>query len=82
MVEFQLKINEKQGTSYIPKEIREILGTEIKAVPNRVAVLLYPKNMTIEDVVKSLGTIKRDLEHAIQLQFDKLERSESLNGNY
>ena len=82
MVEFQLKINEKQGTSYIPKEIREILGTEIKAVPNRVAVLLYPKNMTIEDVVKSLGTIKRDLKHAIQLQFDQLERNEFLNENY
>lgn len=67
MVEFELKIHRKQGTAYIPKEIREALGTEIKAVPNRAAVLLYPKNMAIKDVVKSLIIIKEDLEQAVEL---------------
>jgi hypothetical protein len=67
MVEFELKIHRKQGTAYIPKEIREALGTEIKAVPNRAAVLLYPKNMAIKDVAKSLIIIKEDLEQAVEL---------------
>jgi len=68
MVEFELKIHQKQGTAYIPKEIREALGTEIKAVPNRAAVLLYPKNMPTKDVVKSLNIIKEDLEQAVELE--------------
>jgi len=73
MVEFELKIHEKQGTAYIPKEIREALGTELTAVPNRAAVLLYPKHMPIEDIVKSLALIKEDLEHGVALE-KKAER--------
>lgn len=73
MVEFELKIHQKQGTAYIPKEIRQALGTEIKAVPNRAAVLLYPKNMAIKDVVKSLAIIKEDLEHAVELEEKEAE---------
>jgi len=68
MVEFEIKIHKKQGTAYIPKEIRKALGTELKAVPNRATVLLYSKDMTLKDVVKSLNIIKEDLEHAIELE--------------
>lgn len=67
VVEFDLKINPEQGTAYIPKEIREALGREIKAVPNRTAVLLFPKNIRIQDVLKSVDAIKADLEHAVEL---------------
>jgi bifunctional DNA-binding transcriptional regulator/antitoxin component of YhaV-PrlF toxin-antitoxin module len=68
MVDFELKIHEKQGTMYVPKEIRQALGLEVKATPNRKTVFLYPKNMAIKDVVKSLDIIKEDLEHGIELQ--------------
>lgn len=68
MVEFKIRIHPHQGTAYIPKEIRESLGTELKAVPNRAAVLLYPKNMPIRDVVRSLAIIREDLEHAAKLE--------------
>jgi len=68
MVEFQIKIHDKQGTAYIPKEIREALGNEVKAAPNRAAVLLYPKTMPIKDVLKSIDIIKQDLEHGRQLE--------------
>lgn len=68
MVEFKLRIHPKQGTAYIPKEIRETLGTEVKATPNRAAVLLYPENMSIKDVIQSLSIIRQDLEHAVELQ--------------
>lgn len=68
MVEFDVKIHPQQGTAYIPKEIREALGTKLTAIPNRTAVLLYPKNTPIKDVVKSLTIIKQDLEHAAELE--------------
>lgn len=68
MVDFKLKIHEKQGTMYVPKEIREALGLDVKATPNRRTVFLYPKGMPIEDVVKSLILIKEELEHAIELE--------------
>lgn len=68
MVEFKIKIHPEQGIAYIPKEIREATGTELKAVPNRTAVLLFPKNVPVKDVAKSLTIIKQDLEHSAELE--------------
>jgi len=68
MVEFKIKIHPEQRLAYIPKEIYEALGSELKAVANRTAVILYPKNTDIQDVLKSLEIIQADLQHAIKLQ--------------
>ena len=68
MVEFDVRINKQQGTAYIPKEIRKCLGTELKAVPNRFAVLLYCKDLSTQDVIRSLLVIKQDLEHCVELE--------------
>lgn len=73
MVEFKIKINPTQRLAYIPKEIYEILGSRLKATPNRTAVLLYPEDMPIKDVVKSLEMIRRDLEHGIELSKETAE---------
>jgi hypothetical protein len=67
MVEFKLKINEKQGTAYFPKEIREILGTKLKGIPNAAAMLLYPEGTDQKDVLKSIDIIRSDLEHQINM---------------
>jgi len=71
MVEFKIKINPEQRLAYIPKEIVEAIGFELKATPNRAAVLLYPENMPLKDVVKSLNIIRQDLEHASELSKDQ-----------
>jgi len=68
MVEFKIKINPEQRLAYIPKEIYEALGSDLKAVCNRTAVVFYPENTAIEDVVKSLEIIESDLRHAIKLK--------------
>ena len=68
MVEFNIKVHKQQRLAYIPKEITEGLGFEFKAVANRVALLLWPKNAKIEDVLKSLRLIESDLKHAQELQ--------------
>jgi hypothetical protein len=68
MVEFKIKVHKQQRLAYIPKEITECLGFEYKAVANRVALLLYPTNAKLEDVLKSLKLIEADLKHAQKMQ--------------
>ena len=68
MVEFTIKIHPEQRLAYIPKEIYAVLSPRVKAIPNRVAVLVYSEKVSMEDVLKSLDIIKADLLHAQQLQ--------------
>jgi hypothetical protein len=71
MVEFRIKINPEQRLAYIPKEIVEAIGCELKATPNKAAVLLYPQNISVKDILKSLDIIRRDLKHGLELSKDK-----------
>ena len=71
MVEFDIKINPQQRLAYIPKEIAKTLGQKVKAVANRTAVLLYPEDVAIEDVLKSLEIIQADLKHGVALRKQK-----------
>jgi len=68
MVEFELKINKKQGTAYFPKELRKVLGTNLKGIPNATAMLLYPEGTAQKDVLKSLDIIRSDIEHKINMK--------------
>ena len=66
-MEFQIKMYDK-NLVYIPKQLRQILGTSIRAVPNRAAVLLFSNKTTLDDALTSLDIIKADLLHAKTLQ--------------
>ena len=68
MVEFNLKMNEKQGTVYFPKEIREAMGTNLKGIPNAAAMLIYPEGTDQRDVLKSIDIIRSDIEHRISMK--------------
>jgi hypothetical protein len=57
----------KSRLAYIPKALYEVLGNSPRATPDRAAVLLFAENTSIEDVLKSLDIIKRDLLHAKEL---------------
>jgi len=61
MVQFKIKINEKQKLAYIPKEIVEALGFKLVAVPNAKTLLLYPEGSDLEDVIASTEIIIQDL---------------------
>ena len=67
MVEFDIKINAEQRSAYIPKEIFAFLGTKVKAVPNRAAVVLFAEGLSLTDVLKSMEIIKGDIEHRIEM---------------
>ena len=71
MVEFRIRINPEQRLAYIPKEIVNAIGCNLKATPNRTAVLLYPENSTFENIIKSLDIIKQDIQHGADLLKDK-----------
>lgn len=68
MVEFQFHINEKQGTAYFKKELRQALGTELRGIPNAAALLLYPQNTDPRDILRSINIIRADIEHKIDMQ--------------
>jgi hypothetical protein len=68
MVEFDIKVNEKQHVAYIPREIVEALGLNLKLVGNRVSAVIYPENASLADVVKSMKILLADFEHALEIQ--------------
>jgi len=67
-MDIKISINEKQHLAYIPKALYEVLGPSVRATPNRVAVLLFSENTSIDDALKSLNIIKADLLHAKKMK--------------
>jgi hypothetical protein len=65
MVELKTKITES-GVLYIPKEIRECFGRNMKIIPNASAVVFFPADTSYEVVKSSLMIILADIEHRIQ----------------
>jgi len=63
MVEFNIKVHEKQRLAYIPQEIVEALGFRLKAKPNRYAMVVYPEGMNVAQVVRSVEILLADLRH-------------------
>jgi len=68
MVEFKIKIHPEQRIAYIPRQLVEIMGFRLKAVPDSIAVLLFPENADPQDVIKSLQIIKTELLHTLTLK--------------
>lgn len=68
MVEFKIKIHPEQRLAYIPRQLVETLGFRLKAVPDSIAVLLFPENADPQDVIKSLQIIKTELLHTLALK--------------
>ena len=66
MVEFELKVNEKQGTMYLPKWMRNAWGHELKMRPNHTGCMIYPRDAPLEDVVKALEVILMDMQHEVE----------------
>jgi hypothetical protein len=56
-MELKIKINQKQRLAYIPKALFQVLGTNVRASPNRATVLLYSEKTGIDDAIRSLDII-------------------------
>lgn len=62
MVDFNLKLPSSQNIVWIPQEIVNAFGRKLTVTPNSVAAVLYPQDADLEEVAKSLGIIKQELE--------------------
>ena len=67
MVEFDLKVNDKQGTIYLPKWMREAWGYDLKIRPDLISGVMYPSGVPLEDLVKSLKSTIQELEHEVDM---------------
>jgi len=76
MVELKTKIT-KTGVLYIPKELREAFGRNMKIIANATASVFFPADADYRDVLQSLDIITKDIKHRIQLQ---KQRGEALHG--
>lgn len=70
MVELRTKITES-GVLYIPKELRDAFGRDMKIVTNCVAALFFPANAEYADVLKSLEIITLDVKQRDEMKRKK-----------
>lgn len=68
MVEFNLKVNEKQGTIYLPKWMREAWGYNLKIRPGLISGAVYPSGASREDVIRSLKHILLELKREDEMK--------------
>jgi hypothetical protein len=67
MVELKTKLT-KGGMLYVPQEIRECFGREMRIITNCVAALLFPSNADYKDVLTSIQLIQLEIEHRLKLR--------------
>lgn len=58
MVEFTIKINKKQNSAYIPKELVEALGYSCGATHHGSVLVVYPKGLDVDLILDSLDILK------------------------
>jgi len=68
MVQFKIKIHQEQKLAYMPKWLTDNLGFNLKAIPDSVAVLMFPENADPKDVLQSMEIIKAELLHSLSLK--------------
>lgn len=61
MVEFKIKVNPEQRSAYIPKELYEAFGKDLKILPNANAAILFSSNKSLDSVIKSVELLLEDL---------------------
>jgi len=66
MVEFSLKVNEKQGIAYLPKEIRDAFGLRLKLLPDAEAAAIYREGSDPARVIRSLEHIIENLRLLVE----------------
>lgn len=66
-MELQSKITDA-GVIYLPNEIRQSFGRQVKLLPNSCAAILYGAETPLEDVVDSVNVLLKDLDLRIRRQ--------------
>lgn len=67
MVEFNLKVNQKQRTAYFSEKIVHTLGYNLSIQLGTKAGIIYPKKAPKEDIIRSVEIILESLKHQAKL---------------
>jgi hypothetical protein len=73
MVELTTKVTQS-GVLYIPKEIRQCFGRNMKIIPNATAAVFFAATTDYVDVLESLRIIEFDIRHRIRLAKERSKR--------
>lgn len=73
MVKFKLRSN-PHGQVYLPKEVREELGTKYEGIGNARAFVIYPEGTPPEVVLGAVEVIEKDLRHRKELKEKETEQ--------
>jgi len=70
LVRFPVTVN-SQSSIYIPGPVREEFGTKsLELLADSKAALLYPTDIDLEQVLRSVRILELDLKHLVDLQKD------------
>lgn len=67
MVKFRIKAN-PSGQYYLPKEVRQELGSILELICNTKAAVIFPQGIQPQTVLRSLEVIQKDLLNRIKFQ--------------
>jgi len=68
VVRFPVTVN-SQSSIYIPGPVREEFGTKsLQLLADSKAVILYPTNIDLEQVLRSVQILELDLKHLVDIQ--------------
>jgi len=75
MVKFKVSVN-PHGQIYLASEIRKELNSKtLEILGNTRAIIMFPENTPLEDVLQSLEVISFDIKHRIELEKKENSRS-------
>jgi hypothetical protein len=65
LVEFEIK--NYKGQIYLKEELKKILNTNpLRCIPNRKAVIIFPGNVNLEEIRRSVRLILMDIKEQIR----------------
>jgi DNA-binding transcriptional regulator/RsmH inhibitor MraZ len=66
MVKFKVHSN-PQGQYYLPKEVREELGSTLNLMCNTKAAIIFNENTPLDQVLKSIELLAQDLKNRLAI---------------
>ena len=66
-MKYEIKSN-PTGQYYLPKEVREELGSRLSMICNAKAAIVFSPDEPIDVILESLNIIELDLKHRMQIQ--------------
>jgi len=75
MVEFKVKVHPEQRLMYVPKEIYQTFGSNLKIIANHFAAVFFREDTSLADVIRSVEIVLEDLKHRVSQSKEGVEKT-------